>query len=173
MRLLPILFCLALTAGLIGCGEGAHEFNQTLVSLRDQARQDTSDVIAKLQAFDGSEAEGKAIDESYAKLLKSVEKVKSELAKVEVPSGVENSQEMYDAVKTFMDGIESMLKEDWAVIIPLIKEAKLAQGAERADLYAELRLQAGKLQAKSQAIDTAMRDAQAAFAKANKIRLEN
>lgn len=173
MRSLNGSLCLLAFVALVGCGDGAHEFNQALVKVRDQAKSETADVIQKLQTFDGSDAEAKAIDEAYAKVLESVKKAKGELAKVAVPSGVEQSQEMFDAVKAFMDGVESMLAEDWAAIIPLLKKAKLAQGAERADLYAQLRLLAGKLQAKSQSIDTAMQLAQAAFAKANKMRLEN
>lgn len=158
---------------LVGCGDGAHEFNQALVDVRDQAKVETAAVIQKLQTFDGSDAEAKAIDDAYAKVLESVKTAKANLASLEVPSGVDQSQEVYDAVKAFMDGVESMLTEDWAAIIPLLKKAKLAQGAERVDLYAQLRLLAGKLQSKSQAIDTAMQLAQTEFAKANKMRLEN
>lgn len=173
MRSAKISLCLMVLVALVGCGDGAYDYNQALVKVRDQAKLETADVIEKLQTFDGSDAEAKAIDDAYAKVLESVKAAKASLASVKVPAGVEKSQEIYDAVKAFMDGVESMLTEDWAAIIPLLKKAKLAQGAERADLYAQLRLLAGKLQSKSQTIDTAMHLAQAEFAKANKMRLEN
>lgn len=170
-RPVKLIACAVLACALVGCGGNAHEFNDKLVELGSRPKQDMAQLSLLLKSFDGSEGQVKAIDAAHAKVLETVAAAKADITSLEVPSSLEDAEAMVAAFKTYMTDVESMLANEWGEAVKVIQKTSGAQGAALADLHSKLRLLASQLQTKARAADLAMESAQAAFAKANEIRL--
>jgi len=176
MRSIKLLSYSLLVCLLVGCGGEAHEFNESLVgvdstisSTLDQNMQAVGSLIA---TFDGSDAKAKIIDASYDKLVKSFAKAREELAKVEVPSGLDNGQALYDAVSTFIDEVEAMVTKELKSVIDLTKQGQGVGGAAPPAVLAQLKEVHVQLEKKAKASQDRLLTAQIEFAKVNDLQLE-
>jgi len=160
MRPIKLLACSLLVCLLVGCGGEAHEFNEALVGVKSSVRkaldQKVQDVNVLLIAFDGSDAKAKIIDTAYGKLVASFAIAREKLAKIEVPSGLDNGQELYDAVSTSIDDVEAMVTKEMKKIVDLTKQGQGVGGAAIPAVLSQLKEVYVQLQKKAKEAEQAL-----------------
>jgi hypothetical protein len=169
MRSIRLTLAAALCLGLsAGCdGKVAVQYNDAVVALSKKLEAgDKTFGEAITKAVNGGPDDRKKLRSAYNQLKSEVEQVGKDFEALKVPAG-QSASEFHTAAKTFFDAQIKLVQTDYNEVVTVLEDEKISPEEKKAKLDPVIS-RAGTT-AKSQT--NAMQQAQAKFAKDNKITL--